>query len=110
MIITLVGKGARTLLTDLDAAGVAYESRHPQPGVIMGAGDAVSVLQIAIPAVAAVIVAWLKYAPTRKAMITKKDGTILQAEGRSVDEVQELLLSAKTIMILDAKNSDSHTK
>lgn len=110
MIITLVGKGARTLLTDLDAAGVAYESHHPQPGVIMNAGDAVSVLKIAIPAVATVIFAWLKYAPTRKAKITKTDGTVLQAEGRSVEEVQELLLTAKAIMILDAKNPDSHTK
>lgn len=110
MIITLVGKGARTLLTDLDAAGIAHESHNPQPGAIMNAGDSVSVLQIAIPVVATVIVAWLKYAPTRKAMITKTDGTVLQAEGRSVKEVQELLLTAKAVMILDAKNPDPNTK
>lgn len=110
MIITLVGKGARSLLTDLDAAGIAYDSRHPQPGVIMGAGDAISVLQIAIPAVAAVIVAWLKYAPTRKVMITLPDRTVVQAEGRSVTEIEQLLTVAKQVMVLDAKNPDSHTK
>jgi len=110
MIISLVGKGSRTLLEDFDAAGIVYETRPPQPGVIMNFGDAVKIAEIAIPAVAAVIVAWLKYAPTRKVMITTKDGTIWQAEGRSVVEVEQLLISAKTIMAMDAKKPDSHHK
>jgi hypothetical protein len=74
--------------------------------VILNSGEAVKILDIAIPAVAAVIVAWLKYAPTRKVMITQKDSTILQAEGRSVAEVQQLLISAKTVMALDSKKSE----
>jgi hypothetical protein len=110
MIISLVGKGSRTLLADLDAAGVAYETRPIQPGVIMNAGDAVKILEIAIPAVAAVLVAWVKYAPTRKVMITLPDRSIVQAEGRSVAEIEQVLTVAKQVMVMDAKNPDSHTK
>jgi hypothetical protein len=43
-------------------------------------------------------------------MITTKDGTIWQAEGRSVVEVEQLLISAKTIMAMDAKKPDPHHK
>ena len=110
MIISLVGKGSQTLLADLDAAGVEYETRPIQPGIIMNSGDAIKILEIAIPVVATVIVAWIKYAPTRKAMITTKDGAVLQAEGRSVAEVEALMRAAKSVMILDAKKHDSHTK
>jgi hypothetical protein len=110
MIISLVGKHSKTLLEDLDAAGVEYETRPPQPGVIMNSGDAVKILEIAIPIVATVIIAWIKYAPTRKVMITTKDGTIWQAEGRSVAEVEQLLTVAKTVMVMDAKKHDSHPK
>ena len=94
----------------MDAAGVEYETRPPQPGVIMNSGDAIKILEIAIPIVATVIVAWIKYAPTRKVMITTKDGTIWQAEGRSVAEVEQFLISAKNIMVMDAKKPDSHHK
>jgi hypothetical protein len=107
MIITLVGKSSKTLLGDFDAAGIEYETRLPQPGMIMNSADAVRILELAIPSVAAVIVAWLKYAPTRKVMITQRDNRIWQAEGRSIEEVEQLLISAKTIMALDAKKSDS---
>jgi hypothetical protein len=110
MIIKLVGKGSQTLLADFDAAGIVYETRPPQPGVIRNSGDAVKIAELAISAVATVLVAWLKYAPTRKAMITTKDGAILQAEGRNVAEVEQLLVSAKTIMVMDAKSPDSRPK
>jgi hypothetical protein len=110
MIISLVGKGSQTLLADFDAAGVAYETRPPRPGVIMNSGDAVKIAEILIPVVAGVIVAWIKYAPTRKVMITLPDNTILQAEGRSVAELEQILIVAKTIMVMDAKSPDSHPK
>jgi hypothetical protein len=110
VFIKLIGKSSKTLLEDFDAAGIEYEMRPPQPGVIMNSGDTVKIAEIAIPAVATVIIAWMKCAPTRKVMITQKDNTVLQAEGRSVADVEQLLISAKTIMAMDAKSSDSHTK
>jgi hypothetical protein len=66
MIISLVGKGSKTLLDDLAAAGIQYETRPPQPGVIMASGDAVKIAGILIPAITAIVVAWLKYAPHAK--------------------------------------------
>lgn len=106
MIISLVGKHSKTLLEDFDTAGVEYEMRHPQPGVIMNAGDAVRLAEAAISAATVVIVAWIKYAPTRKVMITLPDHKIVQAEGRSVAEVEQLLRAAKQVMVMDAKKSD----
>lgn len=62
MIISLVGKHSKTLLEDFDTAGVEYEMRHPQPSVIMNAGDAVRLAEAAISAATVVIVAWIKCA------------------------------------------------
>lgn len=105
MIISLVGKQSRSLLADFDAAGISYDLRHPLPGAIMNAGDAVSLAEAVISAATVVIVAWVKYAPTRKVMITLPDNKIVQAEGRSVAEVEELLKTAKQVIVIDAKKS-----
>lgn len=110
MFITLLGIGSETLLEDFDAAGVEYAHRHPQPGVIMNAGEVVEILKFSVPAVAAIIVAWLNTRPSRKVTVTLKDKTIWQAEGRSVAEVEKLLTSAKTIMALETKKPDTHRK
>jgi len=110
MIIHLVGKGSRTILNDFATAGIEYETSPQRPGVIMNSGDAVKLAEIAIPAIASVIFAWIKFAPTRKVMITTKDGAIFQAEGRNVAEVEHLLTVAKTVMVLDANKHNSHTK
>ena len=108
MFITLLGIGSETLLEDFDTVGVEYARREPQPGVITNAGEVVEVLKFSVPAVAAIIVAWLNTRPSRKVTVTQKDNTIWQAEGRSVDEVEKLLTSAKTIMALETKKPDAH--
>jgi len=110
MFITLIGIGSETLLEDFDAAGVEYARRHPQPGVIMNAGEVVEVLKFTIPAVATIIVAWLNTRPSRKVTVTLKDKSIWQAEGRSVAEVEKLLTGAKTIMALETKKPEGHKK
>ena len=43
-------------------------------------------------------------------MITLPDNTILQAEGRSVAELEQILIVAKTIMVMDTKSPDPHKK
>jgi hypothetical protein len=110
MIISLLGIGSDTLLTDFDTAGIEYVRRNPQPGAIMNAGETIEILKFSIPAVTAVIVAWLNTRPSRKVTITQKDNTIWQAEGRSVAEVEKLLISAKMIMALETKKPDTHKK
>jgi hypothetical protein len=84
MIISLVGKQSRSLLADFDTAGLEYELLVPRSGVIMNAGEAASIAQAIISAATVVIVAWLKYAPTRKIMITLPDNTVVHVEGRSL--------------------------
>jgi hypothetical protein len=43
-------------------------------------------------------------------MITTKEGAIMQAEGRSVAEVEQLLSTARQIIVSDTKKPDSHNK
>ena len=105
LVISLVGKYSRSLLADFDAADVSYEERHPQPGVFMNAGEAVIIATAFISAVAGVLVAWIKYSPTRKVKITLPDNKIVQAEGRSVAEVEQLLRAAKQVAAMDVKKS-----
>jgi Effector Associated Constant Component 1 len=103
MFISLLGKDSKTLLQDFDAANVEYSVRRPRPGVIMNSGEVVEILSVAIPAVATVFVAWLNTRQTRKIIITLNDNTIVHVEGRSVAEVEKLLIIAKTIVAIDAK-------
>src|SRR5437588_9001353 len=108
MRISLLGMGSETILSHLDAAGIKYVRRYPQPGVITNAGEIVEILKFSVPAVAGVIVAWLNTRPSRKVTITQKDNTIWHAEGRSVAEVEKLLATAKIVMALETKKPDKH--
>ena len=62
----------------------------PERGMITNSGDVIEILKFS-PAVAGVIVAWLNTRPSRKVTISLKDSTILEAEGRSIAEVEQLL-------------------
>lgn len=107
MTISLIGKYTKSLLEDFKAAGIAYEERRPRPGVIMNSADVITIAEALISSATIVIVAWLKYSPTRKLMVTLPDNRIVQAEGRSVEEVEELLRVGRQIMAADAKNHPS---
>ena len=110
MVVDIVGKGSETLLQAFDSAGIEYERRPVQPGVIMNAGDAVKIAEVAIPAVALVVAEWLHERSTRKAMLTMKDGKIEHLEGRTVDDIERLFKIAKRAVIAETKKPDSHTK
>ena len=106
MVISLVGKHSVSLLADFDAAGVPYEVRDLTPPVYLASGEVVNLAEAVISAATVVIVAWIKYAPTRKVMITLPDNKIVQAEGRSVAEVEQLLRAAKQVHVVDTRKSD----
>jgi hypothetical protein len=97
MTISLAGIGSETLLSDLDAAGVEYIRQRPPNGIIINAaGDIIQIIKgisdsIPWASLAAVLVAWLKYRPSRKLIIRLKDDKIIHAEGLSVDELLRLL-------------------
>jgi hypothetical protein len=106
MIIGLIGNGSDNLLREFDAAGVQYERRPPQPGVIMNSGDAVLIASSAISAVAVVLSAWLNARNSRNAILTMKDNKIERLEGKSVEDVERLLKVAKKIMVMETKKPD----
>jgi hypothetical protein len=110
VIIGLIGIGSDSLLRAFDAAGIEYETRPPQPGVIMNSGDAVKIAEVAIPAVALVVSAWLHERSSRKAMLTMKDNKIEHLEGRTVEDIERLFKIAKKIMIMETKKPGSNPK
>ncbi len=112
MVISLLGVGSDTLLTDFDAAGIHYVHRRPAPGQIMNAGEWVEIAQASAPwaAIAAVLVAWIRARASRKVIITLHDNRIFQTEGMSVDEVERLLPLAMTTTALETKKPDSPEK
>jgi hypothetical protein len=110
MFITLLGIGSETLRKDFDVAGIEYARKHPEPGVVMNAGEVVEILKVSVPAVAAAIVAWLNTRPSRKVTVTLKDHSIWQAEGRSIAEVEKLLTGAKSIMAAETKKPAQQKK
>ena len=110
MFITLFGIGSETLLKDFDAAEVEYARRHPQPGVVMNAGQVVEILKFSVPAVAGIIVAWLNMRPSRTVTVTIKDDTTWHARGKSVAEVEKLLTGAKNILALETEKADTYNK
>lgn len=109
MFISLIGIGSETLLQDFDSAGVKYSRKPPKPGVVVNSGELVHIAENAIPMAVGVVIAWLKYRPSRKLNITKNDGTVVMAEGASVGEVKDLLESAKTIIAIETKKPDQQT-
>ena len=110
MNVTLLGIGSETLLQDLDAAGVEYARRSPQPGMDTSAGQVLETLRFSAPAVAGIIVAWLNARPSRKVTVTLKDDTTWHAAGKSVAEVEKLLTGAKSILALETEKPDTREK
>lgn len=106
MIISLVGRHSRSLLDDFDTAGVLYDERHPQPGVIMNAGEWVEIASASIQAAGVVLAAWLHARNSRKVVLTMKDDKIEHLEGRSADEIIALLKVAKKIVAMETKKPD----
>ena len=106
MIIDLVGRHSRSLLSDFDAAGVSYAERHPQPGVMMNAGEWVEIASASIQAAGVVLAAWLHARNSRKVVLTMKDDKIEHLEGRSAEEIAALLKVAKKIVVMETKKPD----
>ncbi len=107
MKISLAGSGSETLLSDFDSSGVKYIRHSPPIGIFMNsAGDTIQILKdinemIPWGLIATVLVAWLKYRPSRKVIITQDDNKVFHAEGLSVEEIERLLPQSKNIMVIE---------
>ncbi len=112
MTISLVGRGSETLLSDFDSLGIAYIRHSPPVGVILdSAGDTIQIIKdisetIPWEAIAAVLIAWLKYRPSRKVIITQEDNKIFHAEGLSVEEIERLLPQSKNIIVIETNKKE----
>lgn len=104
MIVSLSGIGSETLLTEFDLAGVKYIRELPPVGVMLNAGISIQIID-AIPwvSIATVIVAWLKYRPSRKITIINEKNELLRIEGLSAKELTSLLPSCKRIIAIETK-------
>jgi hypothetical protein len=99
----LVGIGSDLFLFDLDTADIAYREIHAPMYEPQNCGQSIDLLATVMAPVAAVLVAWLNTRPTRKAIVRTKDDVVIHVEGRSVKEVESLLKSAQSIMVMDTK-------
>lgn len=102
MTISLLGSGSETLASDFESAGIEYIRNSPPVGVIMGnAGDSIQIIKgvsDAIPwgSIAAVLVAWLKYRPSKKVIITQESNEICHVEGLARKKLHSFYRTVKT--------------
>jgi hypothetical protein len=112
MVISLLGVGSDSLLTELDAAGIQYIRLRPESGQVMNAGEWIEIAKATAPyaAVAAVLVAWIRARASRKVIVTLEDNKVLQTEGMSASEIERLLPLAKTIAAAETKKPSRRKK
>ncbi len=108
MQLSLIGIGSDTLLTDFDSAGIEFIKINPKVGTVLGAGGNIQLLNDisgAVPwaSIAAVIIAWLKYRPSRMVTVTTKEQNIINIEGYSTKDVEALLPICHNIIIAETK-------
>jgi len=111
MKIVLLGSGSDSFIASLDEAGIKYERHSPRPrsGVIMNAsGDIVQIIVQAIPwtAIATVLCTWRQARASRKIIVTTKDNKVVQTEGYTVKEFEQILAHTKEMAVIDTKRSE----
>lgn len=111
MIVNLFKHGSDEFIQLLDEASIEYQAIGPPIGDVMNAPVTIEIIKalsgLAIaPALAAVLVQWLKNKSARKIMLTDNKGCMKQIEGYSVNEVEKLLLTVKTIEIIQTKSDE----
>ena len=113
MIISLLGIGSETLLSDLDSAGVKYIRHHPPAGVIINGPETIQIIKdisdtIPWGTIAAILIAWLKYRPSRRIQVKLEDNKILHigTEGLSVEKFKDLLLHCQNITAIETKKPE----
>lgn len=104
--IDLFKDSERSFLHALDQAGIAYQRRTPQFGVILNSGLAVTIGAVAgsaATALATVLVAWLKARSSRKIIVTLESRGTVQIEGYSVEQVRDLVPTITHLAAIDTR-------
>jgi hypothetical protein len=108
--LTLFKHSEKSFLVALDEAGIPHGriqmfSTRPQASGIV---ESISALSEAMPwnAIAKVIIAWIEARKSREVIIHAEDGQIIHVKGYSASDVQKLLSTSISIMIIDTKPND----
>jgi hypothetical protein len=102
MEVIFFGRGSESLLADFDSAGIVYERWVPRPWQILNAGFWAKIGEgVSWPALADVLVAWVRADGTRKVSITQNDNKIINLEGMNAREVEKILPLCKNIMAVE---------
>lgn len=94
----------------LDEYQVKYQMRGVRAGVPMASSGVIEIVQVVgnaamWGAIAAVLVAFINSRRGRKVIITMKDNTIVHAEGLSPDELETVLVHARSLAAIDPNKS-----
>lgn len=113
MIISLLGVGSETLLSEFDSAGVEYIQYYPPLRDKINAPNTVQIIKDisgAIPwgTIAAILITWLKYRPSRKIQAKLENGEIkyLETEGLSPEEFKGLLPHYQNVIVFETKKPE----
>ena len=106
--VSLFKHSKDSFLSLLDETDIHYNKMHLQPGVIVATGEAIEIIKAfgeasVFPALATIIVQWLKARSSRKVILQTKDKSIIHLEGYSVKDVQKVLVFAENLSIIDTE-------
>lgn len=88
----------------LSGRGIEFIRHVPSAGTVMASGEMVEILKISatiVASLAGVVVAYLKYRPGRKVIITLKDRAVVHAENLSESDLALVLEKAQSITAFD---------
>ena len=85
---------------------LAYQMHANRAGTAMASGGTLEIIQAVGNAafwasLATVIVAFIKSRRSRKVIITAKEGTVVHAEGISMEELEDVLKQARNLTAMD---------
>ena len=110
MEVIFFGRGSESLLADFDSAGIMYERWVPRPWQILNAGFWARIAKdVSWPALAEILVAWVRADDSRKVSITQNDNKIINITGLGADEVEKILPLCKNIMAVERPGPDLKT-
>src|SRR2546425_7883789 len=110
--VTLFAHGRAAFLDLLREHNLEFVKEPIEPDTIRASGEVLNLLGVAIPSVAAVLVAWLKARAKRKIILRVGMRTIHIEGPHSVDEVKEILEKAAaedasiTAMVIQTEKDD----
>lgn len=87
----------------LEESGIEFTVRTPPVGAIRNSGTEIEILGIVVPALAGIIIRYLKGKASREIHITTRSGDVIRAKGYDVEELglRDVLASAKNLNVID---------